>query len=244
MHRLRSSLLALFTASAAWATPFTETSPTANGLVPVGVTAIGGIVLDIRGLNGAELTAQRAASGLYVGYASSNPFTIGVQTGLTSALLGQLGGGFAELAVRVTLLDGDTGPGNFDYNQNTFLINGISIGNWSSVATQQTNSTGTTVLSSGTGFRNNLLDTGWFHVTNATTLSSLYSSILSAGSATYGLSDVDWGDNYYDFSQGVNGSLINTNIPPVVSNTPDASATFGLVAAACLGLLGYRRRRA
>lgn len=242
--KILAPALALITASAAFATTFTETSPTANGLVPSGVTTVGGIVFDARGLNGAELTAQRAASSLYVGYAGANPQVIGTQTGLTAGLLGLLGGGFSELAIRVTLFDGDTAAGNFDFNNNTFLINGISIGNWSSVNAQTTNNLGTVAgTMSGGGFRNNTLDTGWFHVTNAVTLASLYTSILGSNSAVYSLSDTDPFDNYYDFTQGVDGGLINTEVPPVVVPAPDAGATLGLLALSGLGLLLARRRR-
>lgn len=246
MHKkLLAPLVALITASAAFATPFTETSPTANGAVPTGVTKVGGIVFDARGLNGAGLTAQRSAAGLWNGFsgAGNNPLTIGTQTGLTAGLLGQLGGGFSELAIRITLFDGDTGPGNFDFNQNTLSINNITIGNFSSVATQRTDSTGVTVISSGTGFRDNVLDTGWFHVTNATTLASIYSSILGTGNAVYRLTDADPNDNFYDFTQGVSGSLINVELPPVVVSAPDSGATFGLLALSGFGLLLARRRR-
>ncbi len=241
--KILAPALALITASVVFATPFTETSPTANGLVPSGITKVGGIVFDARGLNGASLTAQRAASSLYSGFAGTNPQVIGTQSGLTGGLLGLLGGGFSELAIRVTLEDGDTGPGDFDFNQNTLAINGITIGNFSSVATQRTDATGVTALSSSTGFRNGILDTGWFHVTNAVTLASLYTSILGTNSAVYSLTDVDPFDNFYDFTRGVDGGLINTEVPPVVVPTPDTGATFGLLALSGLGLLLARRRR-
>ncbi len=244
-QKLLTPILALFAATSAFATPFTQTSPTANGAVPSGVTAVGGIVFDARGVNNAELTAQRAATGLWNGFsgAGNNPLTIGTQTGLTAGLLGQLGGGFSELAIRITLWDGDTGAGNFDFNQNTLSINNINIGNFSSVVTQETNSSGTTVISNSTGFRDGRLDTGWFHVTNAVTFASIYSSILSTGNAVYRLHDADPNDNFYDFTQGVSGSLINVELPPVVVSAPDSGATFGLLALSGFGLLLARRRR-
>ncbi|HET6576066.1 MAG TPA: hypothetical protein VFG68_20865, partial [Fimbriiglobus sp.] len=91
-------------------TTFTFTSPTSGGALPSGVTEVGGIVLDIVGANGARVVSQLAASSLHQGFAAVNPLTIGTQTGFTSTVVNALGGGISELAVRITLLDGDTGP--------------------------------------------------------------------------------------------------------------------------------------
>lgn len=210
-------------------TTFTRTSPT-GGAVSPGVTEVGGLVLDLIGLNGVRVISQLAASSLYIGFFDSGtpnsyqgqPGTIGVQEGLTPAVLAALGGGLASVAVRVTLYDGDTAPGDFDYlNQNTLLLNGVSLGDFSAVATQQTSSDGLTLQSSTSGFGDEILSTGWFSTTNAATLAALFAS-LSAGTVTYQLSDIDPYDNYFDFRQGVDGGLINVgqapNISPVAGN--------------------------
>jgi len=245
MKKILTSLLALAVASAAYATPFTETSPTAGGALPVGVTKVGGIVFDARGVNGSGLVAQLSASSLFAGFAPGDPLVIGTQTGLVPGLLAQLGGGFSELAIRVTLFDGDTAAGNFDFNQNTFFVNGISLGNWSSVNAQRTDNSGTVAGTfSGGGFRDQVLDTGWFYVSNATTLANLYTSILGSSSAIYSLSDVDPRDNEYDFTRGVASGLINSETAPVVtSNVPDGGSTVVLMGACLLGLAALRRRR-
>lgn len=240
------TLLALMAIGTAHATPFTETSPTSGGAVPTGVTRIGGIVLDAIGTNGIRLVAQLSANSLFAGFATTNPQTIGTQMGLTAGLMAQLGGGFAELAIRVSLHDGDNsfGTGNFDVNQNFLLVNGVNVGNWTDVIAERTDSTGVTSVSfSSGGFRNGILDTGWFHVTNSTVLASVYNSIVSTGMAVYAMDDVDPGDNEYNFSLGISGGLINTNVPPVVSgNVPDGGSTLLLMGAA-FGVLGMLKRR-
>lgn len=199
-------------------TTFTRTSPMGD-LVPAGVTEVGGVVLDMLGSNGARIVSQLSASSLFSGFASSNPITIGTQTGFNSSVTNALGGGIAQLAVRITLFDGDTGPGNFDDNQNTLRLNGISVGNFSNVVTQETNNSGTSLISTNSsgGFRNGLLDTGWFHVTNTSTLSSIYSSLLSNSEIAFQLFDIDPGDNFFDFTAGVSGGLVNVGQPPNVA---------------------------
>ena len=206
----------------------TRTSPTSGGLVPAGVTEVGGLVLDMVGINGARVISQLSASSLYEGYFSSNPGTIGTQGGFSATVVNALGGGLQEVAVRLTVLDGDTSSGNFDFNQNTLQLNGVAMGNFSSVPTQRTSSDGLTVISNGTGFGNGTLDTGWFHSTNATFLNNFYNS-LSSGSVSFQLSDTDPGDNYFDFSAGVDGGLVDVGQPPNVAPIISAVSNSGPV---------------
>ncbi len=212
-------------------TAFTNTSPTSGGAVPTGVTEIGGLVLDLIGANGARVVSELPASQLFVGYSNAgtpagfqgNPVTIGIQTGFTPAVIAALGGGIAEAAVRVTLFDGDTASGNFDFNDNTLRLNDITVGNFSAVQTERTSSNGQVASFSELGFQNEELNTGWFKITGAATLSSLYTS-LSSGQVKFALNDVDPTDNFYDFTQGIDGGLVNVGQPPVVtppSTLPD-----------------------
>ncbi|MCU0536450.1 MAG: PEP-CTERM sorting domain-containing protein [Hydrococcus sp. Prado102] len=243
-------------AASANATTFTRTSPTSSGAVPTGVSEIGGIVLDLIGNNGVRVTSQLAASQLYVGFYNTgtpvgfqgNPGTIGIQTGFTSSVLNALGGGFKEAGIRFTLFDGDTASdgvfNDFDFNDNTLLVNGLNFGNWSSVNAQQTDSTGTasTLGFSGGGFRNNTLDTGWFFSNDAGLLSSLYSTLVSTGEAIFQVNDVDPFDNFYDFTQGIDSSLINVGQGPVVNPptppsqaVPEPASVLGLLALGAFG---------
>lgn len=143
---------------------------------------------------------------------------IGTQTGFTPAVLGALGGGLTQMAVRITLYDGDTGPGNFDDNQNTLLVNGVNAGNFSDVATVETTSDGLTELSSNPagGFRDGTLDTGFFLVNGPAELAAIFAALLGSGQLVFELADIDPGDNYFDFTQGVDGGLINVGAGPTI----------------------------
>lgn len=125
-------------------TDFTRTSPTVVGIIPDGFTEVGGIVLDMVGSNGVRVTSQLAASALFEGFFDDGtpvefrgePGTIGIQSGFTTAAIDALGGELSEVAVRITLQDGDTASGDFDFNGNTLLLNDVGIGNFSAVETQ------------------------------------------------------------------------------------------------------------
>ncbi len=252
MHRaLRTTLAAaavLLPFTIAHAIPQTRISPT-GGALPAAVTEIGGIVLDLTGTSGTRLVAQLPASTLFVGNTPSSPasIVIGTQTGFTAAQLTSLGGSFSAASIRVTLFDGDQATGNFDFNNNTFLVDGVSIGNWSTPTTYRTDSTGTTLISTHTGFPNNLLATGFFSSTDATFLASLATNIAD-GTLVYRLSDTDPGDQFFDFRQGVDGGLIDVGTPPVVVppvNPIPEPETYALMALG-LGAISFvaRRKRA
>ena len=238
-----AAIVSGFLAGHSSATVFTLTSPTSGGLLTPGFTSAGGIIFDAIGLNGNRVTSQTAASSLHVGYANADPQIIGTQTGVgPSAAL--LGGGISQLAIRITLFDGDTAAGNFDFNDNNFFVNGISLGNWSSIQAQTTSPDGATGGATHAGFLNQELDTGWFFTSDPGTLASIFTS-LTTGSVVYSLNDVDPFDNFYDFTAGVDSSLINVNIPPVVvpnsGTVPDGGSTVSLLALGLLAMGGGSR---
>ena len=229
-----------------------------NGALPSGVSVIGGIVADLIGTNGTRLVSQLSASSLYRGFstsnqnpvagtASGNPLTIGTQTGFTAGNLLLLGGGLSSASFRFTLYDGDTGAGNFDEDQNTLLVNGATISNWSSVSTIETNSTGGTIGSATLGFLNDQLHTGWFTTTNLTALGTIWSALNTNLSLVFQLQDVDPADNFFDFTQGINSSLIDVGTGPVVQpptgNAVPEPASLALVIGGAMAMGAAARRR-
>ncbi len=211
-------------------TAFTMTSPVSRGELPGGVTAVGGVVLDLVGSNGRRVVSQLPASSLFTGTFNNgspesfrgNPGTIGVQTGFTPETLNLLGGGLSELAVRLTVFDGDTAAGNFDFHDNELLLNDVLVGDFSDIVTQQTSQDGQTALSGslGNGFRNNRLHTGFVYSAQPAVLDAFFASLSATGEVAYRLFDADPFDNLFDFTLGVDGGLVDVGTPPAVVNTP------------------------
>ncbi len=243
-----SVALAIMAAQPALATTFTRTSPT-GGLLPAGVTEIGGVVLDLTGLNGARVVSQTSASSLFVGGSpSTNPLTFGSQSGFDASVLAALGGGLSGASVRITLFDGDNASGDFDFNQNSLSLDTVSFGNFSSVQTDRTSSDGLTSFGTGFGFPDQTLATGFFSLTGSVQLAALFAT-LSDGTVNFNLFDTSPGDQFFDFRQGIAGSLINVGTGPVV--TPPTNVVPGPIAGAGLpalmalgGFVWLRRRKA
>jgi hypothetical protein len=230
-------------AGSAQAASLTLTSPTNKGIVPSEISSVGGIVLDLVGQNNTRVTSQLAADKLFKGrYTYGNPGTIGIENSFTTTIIEALGGGLKELAVRFTLFDGDTAVGNFDHDDNTLLVNSINFGNWSSVITQNTDALGNETaagLSTG-GFRSNTLDTGWFHVTDKSTLNTFFASLVNTQKVVYQLYDQDSDSNYYDFKQGIKSSVIKVTQPQSV---PEPLTIFGTLTAGVFGVALRRKQK-
>lgn len=127
-----------------------------------------------------------------------------------------MGGGLKEVGIRFSLSDGDNAKGNFDYNKNFLLVNGINFGNWSDVTTLGTDSLGKLNGVSNSGFQNNVLNTGWFYKNDTSLLSSFYQSLVTTSQAKYEFNDLTPGDQYLDFKKGISESNLNVGKAPVV----------------------------
>jgi hypothetical protein len=209
------------------------TSPTHAGELPSVVTPVGGIVLDLISSSGGRVVGEVSAAtlfdGSFVGPSpagnSGNPNTIGIQKGLSSATLDALGAGLREVAVRITLFDGDDAAGDFDFGKNNLLLNGLSIGSFSGVPTQETTVDGKTVLSENQagGFRNGRLDTGFFYSSSPMFLSNLWTTLQTSGEITYQFHDLSPIDNAVDFTRGIDKSLPPTAMDPPPVGRPTTS---------------------
>ena len=233
----------VFTASSALAAPFTTNSPV-GGELPSGITEVGGIVFDAIGTNGARVTSQLSADSLFTGFTGSvtGEIEIGSQAGYDDSILGVLGGGIMQLAIRVTLEDGDSAPGDFDEGDNELLVNGISVGNFSDVTTISTDGMGNEIAGSNTtGFADGEVDTGFFVVTDAAILTQIFASLQTTGELSFSLLKLDTDNQRYDFTEGIDGSLIGVGSGPVVTPVPVPMAA--LLFAPALGALGVARRR-
>ena len=178
------------------------------------------MVVVLVGVSGNSYFQFSNPDGAFRGYNSNgqptrfrgNPFTVNDPIGLDcgfSTCSTYFGGGLANVYIRFTAYDGDTQVGGFDEDNIELQLNGFDVGNWSDVATQNTNTSGTQVISSGTGFGNRTFDTGWFSSTNP----ALLSNILVTGQTVSQIHDDDPDDNYWDFRRG--SSLANTDIVTV-----------------------------
>jgi hypothetical protein len=247
---MASVAIGLTVSAPAQASTFTRTSPTSAGLLPGAVSEIGGVVLDLVGTNGSRVVTQTAASTLFEGFAPGNPLVFGTQTGFDSAIVNSLGGGLSQVAVRITLDDGDSASGDFDFNENTLLLNGIAFGNFSSVNAVNTDSNGneTALGFSGGGFRNGRLDTGFFFSNDSSALASLFTS-LSSGSVAFAVDDLSPGDNFYNFKQGLDASLVNSGTGPITGGGNGAGATtdvpepFTVIGSIIGGTAAFRMRK-
>jgi large repetitive protein len=210
--------LFLLTVTQAAATNFTMNVPGTSLRLPNGYPEAGGVAIVMIGANGNAYYQFSDPTGAFQGFQQNgqpaqfrgNPFTINNPIALdcgASTCSNYFGGSIAQMYVRFSAQDGDTGAGEFDNNDITLRVNGFDVSNWSTVPTEITNTAGTVSQGFATGFTNNTFNTGWVSTTN----SALLSNILSTGSTTSQIFDRDPGDNFWDFRIGptlTNGDIV------------------------------------
>lgn len=204
-------------------TTFSLLSPLSPGPLLSPITPAGGIVIDLLGASGGRIEAQLGPGELHQGAVDSGtPVDLGAKSGFTPSILDTLGGGLAGLAVRVTMNNGGTGPGDPGRNQDVLLINGASLGDFSSVITQQTSPDGLTGLSMNTegGFRSDSLDTGFFSTTDPELLSQVYATIAGTGSVGFQLLSSGRAGRGIDFVGGLTRELQDASRIPILAINP------------------------
>jgi len=204
-------------------TSFSMLSPTSPGPLSSSLTPVGGIVVDLFGASGGRLEAELGPSELYSGAVDAgNPVVLGSKSGFSQVALNTLGGALTSIAVRVTMYGGGTGPGDLGRNQDVLLINGASLGGFSSVVTQQTSPDGQTGLSMNLegGFRSGSLDTGFFSSTDPGLLSKIYTSIAGTGQVGLAWQSTAATGRSLDFLAGLSTDIQAASGFPILAFNP------------------------
>ena len=174
-------------------------------------------------MNGTSIYTQAAASGLYKGFFENATGSVGTQSGIDFSVLG---GGLSRVSMRWTIEDGDTDSGNFDYNNVQLGINNVPIDSASNLTAYSHDQNGD-ATSIRSGFPDGATATGWVTTTDSIKLQQIYSNILSnSGVVEFHLFDTNPGDNYYDFSRGINSTMSQSNVTPNIAPTLSGVSLF------------------
>jgi len=214
-------IMGLAASPTAWATTFTETVPNGNGAIPNTYPPVGGTMFVLIGANGNIYYQFVNPSTQFVGFPGTGTPTAfqGIpvfQLGPTQALNcgsvscnSYFGGSIVEGYSRLTVRDADACPGNFDYQDVHYEVNGIPVASLSDLganSVERTNFAGTSTIGTEDCFRNqggSETSTGWFDLPPA-----LLTDILATGGTTPFIRDDDTGsnttrgDNFWFFTDG------------------------------------------
>ena len=232
--------LAVFLPTFALATPFTETVPGGNGAIPITYPRVGGTMVVLVGANGniyyqfVNPSTQFQGfqnTGTPVGY-QGNPFQLGPAQTLNcgpTACTTYFGGSIVEGYVRLTARDGDACVGNFDHNDVSFRLNGFHVSSFTGPNTERTNMAGTVSNGFEPCFRDQgstETSTAWFDISGNT---ALLNNILTVGSTTPFVQDVDPNDNYWYFTDGNDATGTPEVAPGIEIDKTASSPTYSVV---------------
>ena len=168
------------------------TSETSAGRLPDHIPIFGGAVIDIITADNTRLVNYISRNDLFHGHVNSDRLDFASQQigslMFTSEMLGAISSGIAELAIRLSLYDGDNAVGadvesdvEYQANNNFLEVNGSLFGNFSDVETVTSSRKGEVYYDNfeATGFANKLSATGWFYSADASILTSIQNSVLA-----------------------------------------------------------------
>lgn len=174
-------------------------SPTGAGSLDSSIPDFGGAVIDI-----VWDTGERFSTFLGTEYLLKRETVItDVNTGLASAEIGSYFfgsdffnssfiNGINKLAIRLSLYDGDNATiggvdsidGQFQANENFFVVNGANLGNFSTVETVTFTQKGQEIIDTPdgmTGFLGSYTGVGWFYTDNVSVLDTVFQGIINTG---------------------------------------------------------------
>ncbi len=227
----------------ATATTFTETVPNGNGPIPNTFPPVGGTMFVFVGVNGNIYYQFVNPSTQFQGFGGTGTpdafrgiptFQLGPTQTLNCGIVScsdYFGGSIAEGYARLTARDSDACPGDFDFNDVSFEVNGLPVASLSNLApnsVERTNFAGTTSIGTEDCFRNQgggETSTSWFDLPN-----NVLDNILTTGSTTPFITDTDAGgnttrgDNFWFFTDG-NDATGTPEVAPGVEITKTADRT-------------------
>ena len=226
-----------------YATTFTETVPNGNGPIPDTYPPVGGTMFVLIGVNGNIYYQFVNPSTQFRGFAGTGTpaafrgiptFQLGPQQNLNCGIVScsdYFGGGIAEGYARLTVRDADACPGNFDFDDVSFEVNGLPVSSLSNLpanSVERTNFAGTTTIGTENCFRNQgstETSTSWLDLPQ-----NVLDNILTVGSTTPFITDTDTGanttrgDNFWFFTDGEDATG-TPEVAPGVEITKTADVT-------------------
>ena len=229
------------------ATTYTETVPNGNGAIPNTYPPVGGTMFVLIGANGNIYYQFVNPSTQFQGFQLSGTptafqgfptFQLGPTQNLNCGIVScseYFGGSITEGYARITARDGDTCPGNFDFEDITFEVNGLTVASFTGLpanSVERTNLTGTTSVGFEDCFRNQVTtetSTAWIDLPQ-----NVLGDILSSGGTTPFITDQDGpglcggcgnGDNFWFFTDG-NDATGTPEVAPgiLIEKTADVSS--------------------
>ena len=174
------------------------TSPTSAGGLPSNIPKFGGAVIDIITADNTRILNYISRDDLFDGHVNSDRLNFASQQigslFFTAGMLDAISNGILELAIRLTLYDGDNAVGadtissdEYQANKNFLVVNGSEFGNFSDVTTVTSSRKGEEYYNDfqATGFANKKSATGWFYSNDSSILGLVKNSLVA--SSTLGL---------------------------------------------------------